>query len=313
MKPFIFFLFAGISMISCTNQPSPVKPEVSLSSGKIERYNNFPSKLITPRNVDVWLPENYSAKSSYSVLYMHDGQMLFDSTTTWNKQDWGVDETIGRLISSGEIQNTLVVAVWNAGNERYTDYFPKKSFDWLKEHADPSKVKQELRQGVDEFFQLDMKADLYLRFLVEELKPFIDSTYATKPEQRNTFIAGSSMGGLISMYAICEYPEVFYGAACISTHWVGGSPMDENPIPPSFFWYLENNLPSPENHKIYYDFGTETLDAHYEQYQTVVDSIMAKKNWSASNWITKKFAGDAHDERSWNRRLHIPLTFLMTE
>lgn len=290
-----------------------MQPKVSLSSGSIERYQDFPSQFVTSRNVDVWLPENYTAKNAYSVIYMHDGQMLFDSTTTWNKQEWGVDETVSRLISSGEIPNSIVVAVWNAGNERYTDYFPKKSFDWLKQQTDIASVKQELRKGVEEFFELDMKADRYLQFLVSELKPFIDSTYATKPEQRNTFIAGSSMGGLISMYAICEYPEVFYGAACISTHWVGGSPMDDNPVPPSFFWYLENNLPTPGNNKIYYDFGTETLDEHYEQYQMVVDEIMKNKGWSDMNWITKKFEGDAHNEISWNNRLHVPLTFLMSE
>ena len=65
-----------------------------LSSGKIERMEKFPSDYVDPRNVDVWLPDNYDISKKYAVLYMHDGQMLFDSTITWNKQEWQVDETI---------------------------------------------------------------------------------------------------------------------------------------------------------------------------------------------------------------------------
>src|SRR5271165_2111346 len=74
-----------------------------VASGRIQRLENFPSKLVTPRNVDVWLPEGYDTNKKYSVVYMHDGQMLFDSTQTWNKKEWGVDETFSGLLNEKKI------------------------------------------------------------------------------------------------------------------------------------------------------------------------------------------------------------------
>ncbi|NNK90648.1 MAG: hypothetical protein HKO89_08585 [Saprospiraceae bacterium] len=119
------------------------------------------------------------------------------------------------------------------------------------------------------------------------------------------------MGGLISMYALCEYPEIFHGAACLSTHWVGTFDTLNNPIPLKFAEYLDNNLPDAHSHLIYFDFGTETLDALYEPYQTIVDSIMIKHDFHTKNWKTMKFEGENHSEKAWNKRLDIPLKFLL--
>ena len=83
-------------------------------------------------------------------------------------------------------------------------------------------------------FPVPVQSDAYLKFLVTELKPFIDSTFSVATDRSNTFIAGSSMGGLISMYAVCEYPAVFGGAACLSTHWPGIFTAENNPIPEAF-------------------------------------------------------------------------------
>ena len=87
--------------------------------GKIYRIENFPTKFITPRKVDVWLPVNYSTTKKYSVLYMHDGQMLFDANSTWNKQEWMVDEVVSRLIAENKIEDLIVVAIWNISNLRH--------------------------------------------------------------------------------------------------------------------------------------------------------------------------------------------------
>lgn len=121
---------------------------------------------------------------------------------------------------------------------------------------------------------------------------------------------GSSMGGLISLYAICEYPDVFGAAACLSTHWPGIFTMENNPIPEAFYRYLENNLPDPRKNKIYFDFGTATLDAMYPPLQAEVDKIMIKKGFSSGSWQTLKFEGEDHSEKAWKKRLPIPLTFL---
>jgi enterochelin esterase-like enzyme len=304
-----FLLLSGIfftCLIACKKNDS--MPEVT--TGKIERITNFPSENISARNVEVWLPEGYNENESHAVLYMHDGQMLYDANTTWNKQEWGVDETMGQLIADEVIPPTIVVGIWNSPN-RHMDYLPKKPMENLSEEAWAILDEEAKKQKQDPIRPDDIDSDNYLKFIVQELKPYIDSVYATKPDAANTFIAGSSMGGLISMYAICEYPEIFSGAGCLSTHWIGFHDFENNPIPAAFANYLEYNLPDTTDHKIYFDYGTKTLDAFYELHQIAVDSVMVKKGFSENNWMTKKFPGENHSENAWKKRLDIPVKFLM--
>lgn len=146
---------------------------------------------------------------------------------------------------------------------------------------------------------------------MKELKPYIDKKYSTFADRANTFIAGSSMGGLISMYAICEYPEVFGGAACLSTHWPGIFQMDNNPVPGVLFSYMKMHLPDPKTHKLYFDYGTATLDALYPPLQNQADDIIRARGYDDKNWMTKEFPGEDHSEKAWHKRLHIPFEFLL--
>lgn len=302
------FLLLSLLLCLCA-QLSAQMPQAA--SGTVQRFENFPSKYVSPRHVDVWLPEGYSTREKYAVLYMHDGQMLFDSTTTWNKQEWGVDETMSRLLAAGKIRNCIVVGIWNAGKTRHSNYFPQKPFESLPESLQDSLLYLAKRDQQSGLFAIRVNSDHYLHFLVHELKPFIDSRFSTKKDRKNTFIAGSSMGGLISMYAICEYPKVFGGAACLSTHWPGTFAVENNPIPDAFFQYMRTHLPSPKTHTFYFDYGTATLDALYEPFQIKADQVMAAKGYTAKNWITRKFEGEDHSERAWRERLGIPLEFLL--
>ena len=283
--------------------------QVKVSSGKVERLENFPSKFIASRNVDIWLPDGYSDKTKYAVLYMHDGQMLYDSTTTWNGQEWGVDEHLSKLIQDSIVKSTIVVGIWNTVDNRHSDYFPQAPFESLPQNVQDSLYA--LKRGDKLLFNSKIQSDAYLKFIVEELKPYIDTHYSTLPEPENTAIMGSSMGGLISVYAICEYSQTFGNAACLSTHWPGVFNTENNPIPQAFIQYLENYLPCQMNHKIYFDYGTETLDAEYEPYQKMVDQLMINAGYTESSWKTLKFEGANHSEKAWNERLDIPLTFLL--
>ena len=281
------------------------------SNGRIERIENLSSKYVPARNVDVWLPDNYSASKKYAVLYMQDGQMLFDSSITWNKQEWGVDETLTQLMQKKKIRDCIVVGIWNGGISRHAEYFPQKPFEALSK--DQQKIVYDsYRSGGQSIFSgLSISSDKYLKFLVEELKPFIDKTYSTLTDPSNTLVAGSSMGGLISMYALCEYPNVFGGAACLSTHWPGLFYMENNPVPSSFFSYLNKHLPAPGQHQIYFDHGTETLDSMYASLQLEVDAIMKEKKYRPSQWISRSWPGQDHSEKSWRSRLEVPVTFLL--
>jgi predicted alpha/beta superfamily hydrolase len=287
------------------NTPLPI-----VSTGRIERLENIRSDYVSSRHIDVWLPEGYPSRGKYAVLYMNDGQMLFDSATTWNGQSWGVAETVGELSSTGKIRNCIVVAIWNSGGNRHSDYFPQKPFEHLPA-AYRESLKEAKREDGTTLFPIAIRSDDYLKFITKELKPFIDCRYATLPDLASTFIAGSSMGGMISIYAVCEYPEIFCGAACMSTHWLGIFTEKNNPIPDAFFSYLYQSLPSPKDHRFYFDYGTETLDAFYAPYQLKVDQIMISKGYTSKNWQTRKFIGEEHSENAWRKRLHIPITFLL--
>lgn len=284
-------------------------PLPSVVSGKIERIANFKSRYVTARNVDVWLPEGYSDSLKYAVLYMHDGQMLYDPEITWNSQAWNVDDVAAGLMNSGATKPFVVVGIWNGGQTRHADYFPQKPFKMLSK-AERNSVTAQLQQSGRIDGRFNPQSDNYLKFIVRELKPYIDKNYSVHTDRENTFITGSSMGGLISMYAVCEYPDVFGGAACLSTHWPGTFTTENNPIPDAFINYLSQNLPNPESHKIYFDTGDQGLDAQYPPVQKKVDSVMTERGYSETNWITRYFTGDDHSENAWNRRLHIPLTFL---
>jgi enterochelin esterase-like enzyme len=302
-----FFQF-GILMIS---QIIFAQTLPQVVSGKIERMENFKSNYVTERNIDVWLPENYSSSKKYNVLYMHDGQMLYDPEKAWNKQAWNVDDVLTKLVTENKIQDVIVVGIWNGGATRHVDYFPQKAFESFTQPQQDSIYNASRSNGQSVFNNQKVNSDNYLKFIVKELKPIIDKKYSVYTDSKHTFIAGSSMGGLISMYAICEYPKVFGGAACISTHWPGIFAVENNPIPNAFFEYLKKHLPNPKNHKIYFDYGTATLDAMYEPFQLKIDEIMKDKGFTSQNWTTQKFEGEEHSEKSWYKRLHIPIEFLL--
>jgi len=94
------------------------------SSGTITRIENFKSEIVAARNIDIWLPEGYNVNKKYSVAYMHDGQMLFDSTQAWNKKEWKADETFARLMNEKKIEDCIIVGIWNTGADRISEYFP---------------------------------------------------------------------------------------------------------------------------------------------------------------------------------------------
>lgn len=292
---------------------SPKLQPQKVVAGSIDLYENFASKYVSPRNIEVWLPEGYNAKKKYAVLYMQDGQMLFDATTTWNKQAWDVDDVATKLLKEGKLTDFIVVGIWNTGKTRHFDYFPQKPFETLSPKQKDFVSNQLKGTGrIEKPFQ--PVSDNYLKFMVTELKPFIDKNYSVYTDRKHTFVAGSSMGGLISMYAMCEYPTVFGGAACLSTHWSGISTMENNPVPDAFFQYLKEKLPRVKHNKLYFDYGDQTLDALYPPLQQKVDKIMQEIQAADKKyyqWQTRFFKGKDHSERSWKERLNIPLEFLL--
>ncbi len=275
-------------------------PEVT--SGRLERFEDFSSSFVKPRTVTVWMPDGYTIGDTCNVVYMHDGQMLFDANTSWNHQEWQVDEIFGRMMAHDSIPQCIVVAIDNT-RKRLSEYFPAKSCRYL-----PS----DERGSSDNSFL----GDAYLHFLVEELKPFIDERYKPQTDRQHTFLIGSSMGGLISLYALCEYPLLFGGAACLSTHVsMANYPLfsDSEKWANAFCAYVDNHLPSANSCIIYMDHGTKDLDADYGPYQLQIDSLFNAKGWDSTHYQTLIFDGYGHSENDWSRRLDRSLQFLFSK
>ena len=284
---------------------------VHVSAGTIVDLGVLKSKYADPRRVVVWLPPAYSKRGpKYAVLYMHDGQNLFDKATAGYGMEWEIDEHLSKLIADNKVRPTIVVGIWNTP-KRLQEYVPSKAFNGL-----PAGYRAKVRA----LYGGDPLSDGYLKFIVRELRPMIDRKFNVKTDRANTAIMGSSMGALISLYAIDEYPQIFGAAGMMSTHWPlvinpDGKPVsqeDYDVVSATFERYLAPALPSSSTHRLYFDHGTETLDAIYKQYQDRVDTVVAKRGYRQGvNWLTRNYPGQKHNEISWASRVDVPLTFLL--
>lgn len=275
--------------------------EVWGQSGTIAIIDTFHSTYIDSRQVEIRLPASYftSPRKRYPVIYMTDGQNVFNAATSYTHVAWGVDKALDSLERQGKVQECIVVAVWNNGSKRFLEYMP----DWL----DLAGANTYYDKKMNDAPSKELCSRAYLTFLVEELKPFIDKNYRTKANRRHTCLMGSSMGGLFALYAICEYPLVFGKAACVSTHWPVTVGRDD-----AFLKLLLRKLPSPRSHKIYFDCGNKTLDELYPPLQSKADGIMRVRGYrEGRNWTTAFYEGAEHTEMSWSRRMPEVLSFLL--
>lgn len=266
---------------------------------ELDHYPQVTFSELEPRDVCVWLPPQYTEQpdSRFPVIYMHDGQNLFNKHK-WIKHTWQIAEIVTSLSRSGAIKPAVVVGIASTPN-RVGDYYPAgilttpASCDFLQ------KKFTEHQLG-----RVKLTADDYLQLIVKKIKPMIDQKYRTLPNQPDTFMMGSSMGGLITLYGLCQYPDVFCGGGCFSTHW---------PIVSEFiFPYLEKHIPDPGSHKIYFDHGSRGIDADYQPYQEQVDDLFRSKGYSDEfNYLSMSFPGAWHNELAWSKRLHFPLQFFL--
>ena len=302
----LLFLFAAAPAVAGDSLG-----QVHVSAGTIVDLGVLKSQYADPRRVVVWLPPGYSSRRpKYAVLYMHDGQNLFDKATAGYGMEWEIDEHLSKLIADRKVRPTIVVGIWNTP-KRLQEYVPSKAFNSLP---------PEYREKVRALYGGDPLSDGYLEFIVRELRPMIDKRFNVKTDRANTMIMGSSMGSLISLYAVDEYPEIFGGAGMMSTHWPlfmapDGKSVSEaeyEVVSSAFEHYLAPALPDPRTHKLYFDHGSETLDAIYKRYQDRVDGVVARRGYKqAANWLTKSFPGQKHNEISWASRVDVPLEFLL--
>lgn len=289
MHKIILFLSLSLLALSCQAALPQAHP------GTVVRHVVNSPELGRDVTVDVWLPDGYSRQANpCTVIYMHDGQNLYDPATTWNHQAWEVD-SVASLMEFPPV----VVGIHSVDATRISDLMPAGPI------AGSGAVVPE---------GLPMRGEEYGRFIVNTLKPLIDIIYNVRTDAASTSVMGSSLGGLISVFLFCEYPEVFGNAAALSTHWIGFT--DEAPDPAfvaAYREYLETNLPPSSSHRLYLDRGTATVDALYGDADDEMIEVCSRHGYAAEkgNFMTHVEQGAAHCEDAWRDRLHLPLKFLL--
>ena len=262
--------------------------------GRLVYWTDVGSRYLGPaRHVEIWLPPGYDddPTARYPVLYMHDGQNLFDPRLANTGTDWGVDEAVVRLSARGVIPPIIVVGVWSTA-ERGPEYSP-----W---HGAPA----------------------YARFLIEEIIPKVDSAFRTERGPRHTAVMGSSSGGLLSFYLVTHHPDVFGACGCLSSHFpfseavaADDYPRADTGAPPDTVPYIvrdiERGLRAPSGARYWFDYGTMSLDSAYGPTHAVVRAWLRQQGFiEGKDFVVRRYEGATHNEAAWRARLEDPLTFL---
>jgi predicted alpha/beta superfamily hydrolase len=257
-------------------------------TGNFRFHPAFPSRFLRePRNLIVYLPPGYDSSPGvrYPVLYMHDGQNLFDAETSFAGTEWGLDETAEELIRAGQMQPVIIVGIYNTGTQRLPEYTPFKD-----------------RRG------RGGRAWLYGKLIVQDLKPFIDENYRTLPGPENTGLGGSSLGGLVSLSLGLHYPALFGKLLVMS---------------PSVWWANRAILrqvgtfgqqhPQEVRPKIWLDIGTEEdqkPDIHVDNVTDLRDALCGQGWEPGQNLQFLVDEGAGHNEAAWGHRARTALPFL---
>lgn len=304
MKKIILFFSLVAILAACTSTPkAPFEPsQLEVTSGNLWRANIFSPELNETIKVDVWTPNGYTTSKKYPVVYMHDGQNLFDANSTWNHQAWEIDSVMGMLIVENKIRSAVVVGIHSVDTTRIGDLMPER----VVEMTPPGEV----RDFIDMMCRGQYRADEYLSFIVNTLKPTIDSHFSTLTDCKSTSIMGSSMGGLISIYGVTEYPDVFGAAVCMSTHWTGAI-GDNADFPTAMKYYLMDKFPRNGDYLLYFDNGDCSYDSQYIPAYELMNSLFDFLGYHEGEKLkTGIFQDHSHSEQSWSQRVEIPLEFL---
>lgn len=257
-------------------------PQFHSLTGTFMMHPGFASEFLdAEHDVIVYLPPGYTTERTrrYPVLYLQDGQNLFDLATSFGHTEWCVDETAQALIEAGEIEPLIIVGIYNAGAYRIDEYTPTR----------------------DAARKAGGKAHLYGRMLTEELKPFIDLTYRTHPDAANTGLGGSSLGGLVSLFLGLKHPTVFGKLAILS---------------PSVWWdnrFIVRRLLALTTRpalRVWLSTGTAEGPNVAEAARRVRDA-MIRKGWRLGHDLAyAEFVGAPHHESAWAAQVEFFLRYL---
>jgi predicted alpha/beta superfamily hydrolase len=253
-----------------------------VSTGQLRKHERFRSRFLrNQRNLIVYIPPAYAEQASrqFPVLYMHDGQNLFDGSTSFVPgMDWRIAKTADACIARGAVQPLVIVGIYNAGKGRINEYTPTK----------------DARAGGG-------RADRYAKFLLEEVMPFVQNEYRVLSGPPSTGVGGSSLVGLASLYIGLKFPHVFGRIAALS---------------PSIWWNhrailrLTRELAPEPRPRIWLDVGTQEGARTLPDVEQFRD-LLLKKGWRLGDDLSyQRVEGAEHNEAAWAERVGPFLQFL---
>jgi predicted alpha/beta superfamily hydrolase len=290
-------LLAVVALAACATPPQ----QQVAGAGRFIEWERIAAAGLPDQRVSIWLPPGYDqGQRRYPVLYMHDGHNLFDPARSNFNKVWAADKAMLRLIGEGKVEPHIIVGIWAPGADRYRQYLP----GFVADAATGT-----LAQSISENAQgRPILSARYLTWIADELKPRVDRVLRTRGGRDDTAIAGSSMGGLMSCYAIVERPDVFGRAACVSSHWPIADPdiaaANRGQVTAIWQEWFDRRLGRPDGRRIWMDHGDATLDAYYAPYQDAVDASFRKAQWrEGEDWTSRAYRGAEHEENAWAARL----------
>ena len=290
-----------LGVVGCT-LPTPAE------SGRTVEIEAIEAAGLPTQRVTIWLPPEYEAepKRRFPVLYMWDGQNLFDPAQTQYNKAWMVQDVLKGMVARGEAEPHVVVGIWSPpGKDRYRSYVPQ-----FAENA-----KGMVANSVSEIAGAPIASERQLGWVADTLIPRVERDYRVETGADNRTIAGASMGGVMSCYSIIERPEVFGRAGCVSAHLAMAdpqmAPQHEEQI--AWLWdnYLDAHLGKPNGRRIWMDHGTEMLDSYYGPWQIMLAEDLAQRGWrEGEDFTARVYEGAEHDEIFWNARMAEMLRWL---
>lgn len=278
---------------------------VHAQPGRIDTLR-IPGRPVSEDRIFIWIPTQ-GLDSIRNILYMHDGQNLFDPTTTWNNQAWMVRESLDSLITHGHIEHTLLVALPHS-TYRHSEYTPERPF-----HSLPADIRQQYLQSTRDdgtpYYSREVLGNAYLQYLVDQVMPAVEHRYLYHRQSVRSYISGASMGGLISWYAQLIYPDRFSGAACFATHW----PLTReipSPAAESFVSFFYQKIHSIRDSKWYFDYAGRGIDTLYQPYQKTIDQLLTS-NLKTQNFKSLYYPDHDHSEYYWMQRFASAIVFLV--
>lgn len=278
--------------------------------GQLYVLRDFASRFLPPRDLHVWRPDGVDADARLPVLYMQDGQNLFDASLVPFGVAWEADASLSRLVDAGRIRPTLIVGI-ACTDDRFAEYAPALILERLSAPA---------HQAVTSAWPSAPRSAAYASLLVEEIKPLVDAAFPTLTSRENTWLAGSSMGAVVAAEILARHPDVFAGAALLSAHFSLLPVTETEPLPERFHedvaravgQFALEHMPRAGSHRLWLDRGALSIDRFYPPSHTAFVGALRALGYVEGQDLSVGVYPDAgHDEGAWRQRLDEALAFLL--